>query len=52
MPIALIVGNSDGIGLALTKSLLADGWHVTRKVSEVGFRYEDLEATSPLKSCA
>jgi NAD(P)-dependent dehydrogenase (short-subunit alcohol dehydrogenase family) len=25
---ALVVGNSDGIGLALTKRLLADGWTV------------------------
>jgi NAD(P)-dependent dehydrogenase (short-subunit alcohol dehydrogenase family) len=26
---ALVVGNSDGIGLALTRKLLADGWTVT-----------------------
>jgi NAD(P)-dependent dehydrogenase (short-subunit alcohol dehydrogenase family) len=29
MPRALIVGNSDGIGLALTRRLLATGWTVT-----------------------
>jgi short-subunit dehydrogenase len=29
MPIALVVGNSDGIGLAITNLLLDDGWHVT-----------------------
>lgn len=29
MPHALIIGNSDGIGLALTRALLADGWDVT-----------------------
>ena len=28
MPVALVIGNSDGIGLALTESLLADGWRV------------------------
>jgi NAD(P)-dependent dehydrogenase (short-subunit alcohol dehydrogenase family) len=28
MPVALVVGNSDGIGLALTDSLLGDGWRV------------------------
>jgi NAD(P)-dependent dehydrogenase (short-subunit alcohol dehydrogenase family) len=28
MPSALVIGNSDGIGLALTKLLLAKGWHV------------------------
>jgi NAD(P)-dependent dehydrogenase (short-subunit alcohol dehydrogenase family) len=26
---ALIVGNSDGIGLALTRRLLGEGWRVT-----------------------
>jgi len=26
---ALIIGNSDGVGLALTRQLLADGWQVT-----------------------
>lgn len=29
MPQALVIGNSDGIGLALTRALLADGWDVT-----------------------
>jgi NAD(P)-dependent dehydrogenase (short-subunit alcohol dehydrogenase family) len=29
VPIALVIGNSDGIGLALTRALLADGWEVT-----------------------
>lgn len=29
MPTALVVGNSDGIGLAITHLLLADGWQVT-----------------------
>lgn len=29
MPNALVIGNSDGIGLALTRALLADGWDVT-----------------------
>jgi NAD(P)-dependent dehydrogenase (short-subunit alcohol dehydrogenase family) len=36
---ALIVGNSDGIGLALTRRLLADGWDVTgssRNASTLG----------------
>lgn len=28
MPTALIIGNSDGIGLALTELLLAEGWQV------------------------
>ena len=28
MPVALVIGNSDGIGLSLTESLLADGWQV------------------------
>jgi short-subunit dehydrogenase len=26
---AIMIGNSDGIGLATTKSLLADNWHIT-----------------------
>lgn len=29
MPSALVIGNSDGIGLALTKLLLGQGWQVT-----------------------
>lgn len=29
MPSALVIGNSDGVGLALTRALLADGWDVT-----------------------
>jgi NAD(P)-dependent dehydrogenase (short-subunit alcohol dehydrogenase family) len=29
MPTALVIGNSDGIGLALTKLLLGQGWQVT-----------------------
>jgi len=29
VPTALVIGNSDGIGLALTRALLADGWAVT-----------------------
>ncbi len=29
MPTALVVGNSDGIGLAITHLLLDDGWQVT-----------------------
>ncbi|HKO91011.1 MAG TPA: SDR family NAD(P)-dependent oxidoreductase [Polyangiaceae bacterium] len=29
MPVALVIGNSDGIGLSLTESLLGDGWQVT-----------------------
>lgn len=29
VPVALVIGNSDGIGLSLTESLLADGWQVT-----------------------
>ena len=39
---ALIVGNSDGIGLAVTRRLLDRGWHVTgvsRSVSPVGHAY-------------
>jgi NAD(P)-dependent dehydrogenase (short-subunit alcohol dehydrogenase family) len=38
VPIALIIGNSDGIGLALTRALLADGWDATgisRSVSPI-----------------
>jgi NAD(P)-dependent dehydrogenase (short-subunit alcohol dehydrogenase family) len=38
MPRAIIVGNSDGIGLALTELLLGEGWHVSgvsRSVSRI-----------------
>jgi len=46
---ALIVGNSDGIGLALTRRLLAGGWQVTglsRSPAPVG-DHRVLDVTSP-----
>ncbi|WP_433073190.1 SDR family NAD(P)-dependent oxidoreductase [Dactylosporangium sp. CA-052675] len=48
MPRALIVGNTDGIGLALTRRLLDEGWDVTgvsRRESDLSHRrYEHLVA--------
>ncbi|TDC67003.1 SDR family NAD(P)-dependent oxidoreductase [Micromonospora sp. KC207] len=46
---AVIVGNSDGIGLALTRRLLADGWTVTglsRSPAPVGSHHV-VDVTSP-----
>ena len=46
---AVIVGNSDGIGLALTHRLLADGWAVTglsRRSAPVG-EHHVVDVTSP-----
>jgi NAD(P)-dependent dehydrogenase (short-subunit alcohol dehydrogenase family) len=46
---AVIVGNSDGIGLALTRRLLADGWTVTglsRSPAPVGTHHV-VDVTSP-----
>ncbi|MEU4427166.1 SDR family NAD(P)-dependent oxidoreductase [Actinoplanes sp. NPDC024001] len=46
---AVIVGNSDGIGLALTRRLLADGWEVTglsRSPAPAG-RHHVVDVTSP-----
>jgi NAD(P)-dependent dehydrogenase (short-subunit alcohol dehydrogenase family) len=46
---AVIVGNSDGIGLALTRRLLADGWTVTglsRSPAPVG-THQVVDVTSP-----
>ena len=49
---ALIVGNSDGIGLALTRRLLADGWTVaglSRRPSPVqaaGYRHAVADVTA------
>ena len=49
---ALIVGNSDGIGLALTRRLLADGWTVvglSRRPSPVqmaGYRHLVADVTA------
>lgn len=53
MPDALVIGNSDGIGLALTRALLADGWDVTglsRSASPIdarGYRHHLADVCEP-----
>jgi NAD(P)-dependent dehydrogenase (short-subunit alcohol dehydrogenase family) len=50
---ALLVGNSDGIGLAVTRRLVADGWEVTgvsrspSPVHEPSYTHHVMDVTSP-----
>ncbi|GAA2636354.1 hypothetical protein GCM10010399_81590 [Dactylosporangium fulvum] len=50
---AVVVGNSDGIGLALTRRLLADGWAVTgisrrdSPVSHERYEHRTVDVTDP-----
>jgi NAD(P)-dependent dehydrogenase (short-subunit alcohol dehydrogenase family) len=53
MPRAIIVGNSDGIGLALTELLLEEGWHVVgvsrgpSSVSHGAYQHQVLDVCQP-----
>jgi NAD(P)-dependent dehydrogenase (short-subunit alcohol dehydrogenase family) len=53
MPRALIVGNSDGIGLALTELLLAEGWLITgvsrsaARVEHASYQHHVLDVCDP-----